>query len=47
VRAAGIRPHVWESDLLGGALLQEEAFLRVEEEDGEGAVEEAAVYVCH
>lgn len=47
VRAAGVGPHVGEGDLLRGALLQEELVLVVEEEDGEGAVEEAFVDVGH
>ena len=47
VRAAGVGPHVREGDFLRGALLEEEAVLGVEEEGGEGAVEEAAVNVFH
>jgi hypothetical protein len=47
VRAARVGPHVGESDLLGGALLEEQPVLVVEEEDGEGAVEEALVDVGH
>lgn len=47
MRAAGVCPHVGEGDFLGGALLQEETLVGVEEEDGEGAVEEAAVDVFH
>lgn len=47
VGAAGVCPHVGEGDLLGGALLEEELVLVVEEEDGKGAVEEALVDVGH
>ncbi len=47
VGAAGVGPHVGESDLLFGALLQEEAVLIVEQEDGECAVEETLVDVGH
>lgn len=47
VRAARVCPHVGEGDLLGGALLEEELVLVVEEEDGEGAVEEPLVDVGH
>lgn len=39
MRAAGVGPVVGVCDFCGGALLDEEAVLRVEEEDGEGAVE--------
>ena len=45
--AAGVRPHVREGDLLRGPLLQEQLVLVVEEEDGEGAVQQALVYVGH
>jgi hypothetical protein len=47
VRAARVCPHVRECDLLGRSLLEEESVLGVEEEDGEGAVEESVVDVCH
>ena len=40
--AAGVGPHVREGDLGAGALLEEEAALRVEEEDAEGPVQDAA-----
>lgn len=42
VRTASVGPHVREGDFLCGTLLQEETLVRVEEEDGEGAVEEAS-----
>ena len=47
VRAAGVRPHVGERDLLRGALLEEQSVLVVEQEDGEGAVKQALVDVGH
>lgn len=47
VRAAGVGPHVGEGDLFRGALLEEQLVLVVEEEDGEGSVEEALVDVGH
>ena len=47
VRAASVRPHVREGDLFGGALLQKQALVGIEEENGEGAVEETAVDVGH
>ena len=48
MRAARVRPHVREGDFFGGPLLEQELFCRgVEEEDGEGAVEETFVYVGH
>jgi hypothetical protein len=47
VRAACVCPHVRECNLLGRSLLEEESVLGVEEEDGEGAVEEAFVDVLH
>lgn len=47
VGAAGVGPEVGESDLLGGSLLEEQAVLGVEEEDGECAVKEAFVDVLH
>ena len=47
VRAASVGPHVREGDLLGGALLEEQLVLVVEEEDGEGTVEETLVNVGH
>jgi hypothetical protein len=39
VRTASIGPHVRKRDLLGCTLLQEKPVLRVEEEDGESAME--------
>lgn len=43
VRAASVGPHLGEGNLLVGALLEQElARLRMEEEDGEGAVEGGA-----
>ena len=47
VRAAGVGPHIGEGDLFRGALLEQQLVLVVEEEDGEGSVEEALVDVCH
>ena len=47
VGAAGVGPHVGEGDLFRGALLEEELVLIVEEEDGEGAVEQSLVDVGH
>jgi len=47
MRAACICPHIWESDLLGRALLEKKTVLGVEEEDGEGAVEQSSVDVFH
>lgn len=47
VRAAGVGPHVSEGDLLGGALLEQQTLVGVEEEDGEGTVQEAFVDVGH
>lgn len=47
VGAAGVRPHVGEGDLLGRTLLKQQALVRVEEENGEGTVEEAAINVGH
>lgn len=48
MRTAGICPHVWEGDLFARALLKQQ-FVGggVEEEDAEGAVEEADVDVAH
>lgn len=37
----------WESNLLGGALLQQQSVLRVEEKDGESAVQQSLVNVLH
>lgn len=45
--AAGVSPHIGEGDLLGGALLEQKAVLRVKEENGKGAVEETLVNVGH
>lgn len=47
VRAAGVGPHVGESDLLRGALLQEQLILVVEQEDRKSSMEETLVDVCH
>ena len=48
VRAARVGPHVWERDFLARPLLEKQLFrLGVEEEYGEGAVEEALVDVGH
>ena len=48
VRAARVRPHVRERDLLARALLQEQLPVRgPEDERGEGAVQEALVDVLH
>lgn len=47
VGTAGVGPHVGEGDLLGGALLEEELVLVVEEENGKSTVEEALVDVGH
>jgi hypothetical protein len=48
VRAARVRPHVRERDLLRRALLEEQAAVgRAEDKGGEGAVEEALVDVLH
>ena len=47
VRAAGVGPHVGERDLLRSALLEKQLVLIVEEEDGEGAVQETLFNVGH
>lgn len=47
VRATCVGPHVGESDLLSGALLEEQLVLVVEEEDGKGTVQESLVDVGH
>jgi len=47
VRAAGVGPHVWEGNLLRGALLKQQLVLVVEEEDGKGTVQESLVDVGH
>lgn len=47
VRAAGVRPHIRESDLLRRALLEEQPFAGIEQEDGKGAVEKASVDIGH
>jgi hypothetical protein len=47
VGAACVGPEIGECDLLGRSLLQEQAVLGVEEEDGERAVQEAFVDVLH
>ena len=45
--ATGVGPEVGEGDLLRGSLLEEQAVLGVEEEDGECAVKQAFVDVLH
>lgn len=47
VGAARVGPHVGEGNLFRRALLQKQLVLVVEEEDGEGSVEEALVDVGH
>lgn len=47
VGAAGVGPHVGEGNLLGGALLQQQALVGVEEEDGKGTVKKTLVDVGH
>lgn len=47
VRAAGIGPHVGEGNFFGGALLQEQALVGIEQEYGKRTVEETFVDVCH
>lgn len=47
MRAAGVGPHVGESDLLRGSLLQQETVLVVEKEDGKGAVQQTLLNVLH
>lgn len=47
VRAACVGPHVREGDLLRRTLLQEQPFVRVEEEDGECAVQEPSIDIGH
>ena len=42
-----VRPHVWKGNFLTRPLLKEKFILRVEEKDGEGAVEKAVVDVVH
>lgn len=45
--AAGIGPHVGEGNLLGGALLQEQALIGIEQENGKGTMKEVLVDVAH
>lgn len=45
--AAGIRPQVGEGDFFRRALLEKKSLFRIEEEYGEGTVEEAFVDVGH
>lgn len=40
-------PRTWECDLFCSSLLKEEPVLCIEEEDGEGAVEQSFVDVGH
>ena len=47
VGAASVGPHIGEGDLLGGALLQQETVVGVEQEDRECTVEETLVDVGH
>lgn len=48
MRAAGICPHIWESDLFTRSLLQKELLgRRMKEEGREGTVEETLVDVRH
>ena len=47
VRTAGVGPHVGESDLFRGALLEQEAVFGVEQEDGECAVQKTLINVAH
>lgn len=47
VRAASVGPHVGESDLFRGALLEQEAVFGVEQEDGECAVQKTLINVAH
>lgn len=47
VRAASVCPHIWECNLLSGALLEKQALVGIEEEHGKGTVEKAAVNVGH
>lgn len=47
VGAAGVGPHVGESNLLRGSLLQKQTVLVVEEEDGESTVQQALLNVLH
>lgn len=37
----------WEGDLLRGSLLEKQSILRIEEKDGEGAVQQSFVDVLH
>ena len=47
VRAACVGPHVGESDLLRGTLLQKQFVLAVEQKDGKGSVQQSLVDVGH
>lgn len=47
VGAASVGPHIGERDFLGGTLLEQQALIRVEQEYGEGTVEETLVNVGH
>lgn len=47
VGTAGVGPHVGEGNLLGGALLQKQTLVGVEQENGKGTVEETLVDVGH
>jgi hypothetical protein len=47
VRAARVGPAQRKRDLGGRALLQQQLALRVEEEDGEGAVQQTGLDVAH
>ena len=37
---AGVRPHVWKRDFVGGTLLQQQLVAAVEQEDAEGPVQQ-------
>src|SRR3569833_1104838 len=47
MRAARVGPHVGEGDLFRRPLLQQHAVLAVEQEDGEGPVQEPLVDIGH
>lgn len=47
VGAAGVGPHVREGDLLAGALLEQEALVGIEQENGKGAMKESLIDVGH
>jgi hypothetical protein len=45
--AACIGPHIWESNLLGRPLLDEQFVLRIKEENREGAMQQPLVNIGH